>query len=76
MRYEYCRNATRTLAGTLSDLSSVCRAQGFRSLADGESVEFTPVEDSNGRRKATVVTGPGGSEVQGAPFRDNDYDSY
>jgi cold shock CspA family protein len=53
------------------------QSQGFRSLADGENVEFTPVKDDSGRLKATVVTGPGGVEVQGAPFREsNDYDSY
>jgi cold shock protein len=46
------------------------QAQGFRSLADGEKVEFVPVEDKNGRLKATVVTGPGGAAVQGAPFRE------
>lgn len=52
------------------------QAEGFRSLADGESVEYSPVEDDNGRIKATAVTGPGGANVQGAPFRENEYDSY
>jgi len=52
------------------------RMEGFRSLADGEAVEFRVEEDSNtGRRKAVDVTGPGGAEVQGAPFRP-DQDSY
>ena len=52
------------------------QAQGFRSLADGEPVEFIPASDNAGRTKATKVTGPGGSEVQGAPFRppNDDYD--
>lgn len=52
------------------------QAQGFRSLADGESVEFQVEVDGNGRRRATSVTGPGGVDVQGAPFRarDNNYD--
>mmetsp|Transcript_4499 Transcript_4499/g.6042 ORF Transcript_4499/g.6042 Transcript_4499/m.6042 type:complete len:122 (-) Transcript_4499:224-589(-) len=50
--------------------------EGFRSLADGEAVEFEIVEGDDGRRKAVGVTGPGGSDVQGAPFRpreENDY---
>lgn len=45
------------------------QSSGFRSLADGEPVEFVPSTDANGRVKATYVTGPGGSPVQGAPFR-------
>lgn len=40
------------------------KAEGFRSLADGESVEFIPEQDDNGRWKATKVTGPGGANVQ------------
>lgn len=51
--------------------------EGFRSLADGEAVEYVVEIDNNGRRKAVQVTGPEGAEVQGAPFRPaNDYDSY
>mmetsp|Transcript_39725 Transcript_39725/g.93044 ORF Transcript_39725/g.93044 Transcript_39725/m.93044 type:complete len:123 (-) Transcript_39725:74-442(-) len=42
---------------------------GFRSLAEGESVEYTTETDGNGRSKAVDVTGPGGVDVQGAPFR-------
>lgn len=45
------------------------RMEGFRSLADGESVEYQVEVDQNGRRKAVQVTGPEGGEVQGAPFR-------
>ena len=53
------------------------QAQGFRSLAEGESVEFEVMTDENGRRKASSVTGPDGTDVQGAPFRPrNDYDGY
>lgn len=53
------------------------QAEGFRSLADGESVEYMVEEDDNGRKKAVQVTGPDGEDVQGAPFRpQNDYDSY
>ena len=51
--------------------------EGFRSLADGEKVEFKVVTDSNGRAKAVDVTGPNGENVQGAPFRaENDYGRY
>jgi cold shock CspA family protein len=54
------------------------QTQGFRSLADGENVEYVPQNESNGRVKATKVTGPAGAQVQGAPFRpeSNDYDNY
>jgi cold shock CspA family protein len=53
------------------------KTEGFRSLADGEAVEYVVEIDGNGRRKAVQVTGPEGAEVQGAPFRPaNDYDSY
>merc|ERR1712232_282165 len=45
------------------------KAEGFRSLADGEPVEYTPTTDDQGRVKAIQVTGPGGENVQGAPFR-------
>lgn len=45
------------------------KAEGFRSLADGERVEFKVEKDETGRTKAIGVTGPDGSDVQGAPFR-------
>lgn len=48
-------------------------ASGFRSLAEGEEVEFEVVEEGDGRRKAKGVTGPDGVHVQGAP-RDSNYD--
>lgn len=41
---------------------------GFRSLAEGESVEFKIVTE-NGKSKAVDVTGPDGSDVKGAPFK-------
>lgn len=41
------------------------QAQGFKSLAEGESVEFEIVTQSDGRRKAVNVTGPNGANVQG-----------
>mmetsp|Transcript_22717 Transcript_22717/g.56253 ORF Transcript_22717/g.56253 Transcript_22717/m.56253 type:complete len:140 (+) Transcript_22717:96-515(+) len=48
-------------------------SEGFRSLAEGEPVEFTTMEDpSNGKIKAQNVTGPMGAYVQGAPRR-NDF---
>jgi protein lin-28 len=55
------------------------QTQGFRSLADGEIVEYKVATDAKtGRRKAVSVTGPGGVNVQGAPFRpaSNDDDGY
>ncbi|CAJ1953464.1 unnamed protein product [Cylindrotheca closterium] len=51
------------------------KSEGFRSLADGESVEYVPQVDDSGRTKATRVTGPGGGNVQGAPFNpDSNFD--
>ena len=44
---------------------------GFRSLAEGEAVEFKTVTE-NGKTKAVDVTGPDGSDVKGAPFRAED----
>jgi len=49
-------------------------ADGFRSLADGEQVEFGVQEDNRGRKLAVNVTGPGGSSVQGSqPARSSDF---
>lgn len=36
------------------------KAEGFRSLADGERVEYKTEEDDNGRIRAVQVTGPDG----------------
>ena len=47
-------------------------ADGFRSLADGEEVEFKVIEDQSGKTKAIDVTGPGGENVKGAPFQPRD----
>lgn len=44
---------------------------GFRSLKDGENVEFNIVEDGH-KRRAEDVTGPGGVEVEGRPYQNND----
>lgn len=51
---------------------SVIHAQGFRSLMDGEPVEYQVIEDENGRRSASNVTGPEGAYVQGRPRRTYD----
>ncbi|CAH8298840.1 unnamed protein product [Eruca vesicaria subsp. sativa] len=45
---------------------SSIRSEGYRSLAEGESVEFLVEIDSNsGRSKAVDVTGPDGAPVLG-----------
>lgn len=55
---------------------SAILTEGFRSLADGEKVEYTSDEGDDGRAKAVGVTGPDGKDVHGAPFRpQNDFDS-
>lgn len=48
---------------------SEIRAEGFRSLAEGEQVEFLVQTSQDGRQKAVNVTGPNGSHVQGEPRR-------
>merc|ERR1712113_795030 len=46
-------------------------APGFRSLAEGEDVEFkVGTDERTGKVKALDVTGPGGNYVQGAPRPD------
>jgi len=45
---------------------SAINAPGFRSLMEGEDVEFKVVEE-RGKQKAIEVTGPNGDFVQGAP---------
>lgn len=48
----------------------VCRmqtsieAEGFRSLREGEEVEYDVEEGPDGRTKAVKVTGPGGAAPQ------------
>ena len=37
------------------------RAEGFRSLREGEEVEFDVEPGEDGRNKAINVTGPGGA---------------
>lgn len=44
---------------------------GFRSLAEGEDVEFDLLEDkTKGKKFAGNVTGPNGAFVQGAPRKE------
>ena len=47
------------------------KAEGFRSLDEGEAVEYTIETSAEGRTKALNVTGPGGSFVKGAARRDS-----
>eukprot|EP01084_Bolivina_argentea_P180188 311285_1 len=45
-------------------------AEGFRSLGEGETVEFkTEIDEKTGKVKAVAVTGPNGDFVKGAPRR-------
>ena len=48
---------------------SVIHAEGFRSLGEGETVEFSVDRSEEGRAKAVDVSGPEGAFVQGAPRR-------
>ena len=49
---------------------SSIHASGFRSLGEGEVVEFEVITEPNGKSKAIHVTGPNGDYVQGAPRRE------
>ena len=44
---------------------SAIHAQGFRTLGEGENVEFELITEPNGKCKAINVTGPEGTFVQG-----------
>eukprot|EP01084_Bolivina_argentea_P105359 188652_1 len=44
-------------------------ADGFRSLQEGEQIEFNVVVQDDGRRKAIDVTGPNGAFVKGLTFK-------
>jgi len=46
---------------------SAIHAEGFRSLAEKEPVEYETAIDDKGRVKALNVTGPAGAHVKGAP---------
>jgi cold shock CspA family protein len=53
-------------------------ADGFRSLGEGEAVEYLVKTDAQGRTQAENVTGPDGAFVVGSPppRRDDYYDEY
>mmetsp|Transcript_56109 Transcript_56109/g.77318 ORF Transcript_56109/g.77318 Transcript_56109/m.77318 type:complete len:115 (-) Transcript_56109:68-412(-) len=56
---------------------SSINSDGFKSLAEGEEVEFDLMEDDRkGGQKATNVTGPGGAQVKGAPRPQRDQESW
>merc|ERR1719462_581228 len=44
---------------------SEIKAQGFKTLGEGEKVEFQVMFQDDGRRKAAFVTGPDGAFVKG-----------
>jgi cold shock CspA family protein len=47
-------------------------SSGFRSLGEGESVEFkVKISERTGKYQAYDVTGPDGAEPQGAPQNSN-----
>jgi len=43
------------------------QSDGFRSLAEGEELEYMVEQGADGRLKASNVTGPAGKNVKGAP---------
>lgn len=45
-------------------LQTTIEAEGFRSLREGEEVEFVIEPSGDGRLKAVQVTGPGGAPPQ------------
>jgi protein lin-28 len=51
---------------------SAIHARGFRSLADGEDVEFIIVRTADGKLRAENVTGPKGDYVKGTPKPQSD----
>ena len=53
---------------------SAVHSDGFKSLGDGEEVEFDVVEEEGGRRRAESITGPDGAFVQGSARRWSSYE--
>jgi len=52
---------------------SSLHSKGFRSLAEGEQLEFDIETDNSGKRKAINCTGPNGDYVKGAPRDDGGF---
>lgn len=55
------------------------QSDGFRSLAEGEELEYNVEQGHDGRLKAANVTGPKGQNVKGAqrqPPRDGDFNEF
>mmetsp|Transcript_131277 Transcript_131277/g.298918 ORF Transcript_131277/g.298918 Transcript_131277/m.298918 type:complete len:170 (-) Transcript_131277:340-849(-) len=50
---------------------SVVKGQGFKSLGDGEQVEYKATLGNDGRYRATECTGIGGSLVKGSERKTN-----
>ena len=48
---------------------SSIRTEGFRSLGDGEEVEYEVATGDDGRKKAVDVTGPNEGPIQGSTRR-------
>jgi len=48
-------------------------SDGYRSLAEGEDVEFEVGSDQNGRPRAVNVSGPNGQPPQGQPREQQSY---
>lgn len=49
---------------------SSIRSVGFRSLAEGEEVEFSILSEPGGKSSAVDVTGPNGASVRGSSTSD------
>merc|ERR1719188_1930077 len=49
---------------------------GFRSLAEGEEVEFDVETEGSGKERAVRVTGPGGAPVKGAQRQQQGYGGF
>ncbi|KAL5728147.1 hypothetical protein ACHQM5_001265 [Ranunculus cassubicifolius] len=50
---------------------SSIKSEGFRSLAEGEAIEFSIETGGDGKTKVVDVSGPNGAYVKGAPKRDD-----
>eukprot|EP00933_Yihiella_yeosuensis_P077755 TRINITY_DN885_c0_g1_i1.p1 TRINITY_DN885_c0_g1~~TRINITY_DN885_c0_g1_i1.p1 ORF type:complete len:119 (+),score=23.06 TRINITY_DN885_c0_g1_i1:71-427(+) len=56
--------------------SGIESSGGFKSLADGEDVEFDLEEDRTGKLRCVRVTGPGGAPVKGSDRERSQGDNY